>query len=76
MKQKADIGIFHLAVWTSIILMILKLTKVINISVWLVFSPILIVLGITCILIFIVGLITTYKDFDESDKQEDDDEQQ
>ena len=55
--------------WMTIILGVLKLAKVISISNFLVFLPLILVLGWYFLMIFIIGLLTVYL-FDAEQKKE------
>ena len=51
------ISLFTLAVWTTVLLAILKLTNVIEISNLAVFLPLMVVFGLFFIVIFFIGLL-------------------
>ena len=78
-KITVDISFFKTAFWLTVILGILKIAKVINISNWLVFLPLLAAVGLAVIIIFLIGLmvlfyIATHKDELEKELESSDDE--
>jgi len=59
-KFNFDFSVLGVGFWSTVILAILKIANVIDISTWLVLTPLLVVLGYVFILVFIIGVITIY----------------
>lgn len=51
---------YGFAIGISVFLILFKALGFIDCSIWIALSPIFILLGITCLIVFIVGLITCY----------------
>lgn len=59
-KYKLDLSFFRIAFWITVILAILKYTDKLDISLWVVFSPLLLAVGLTVFIIFLFGLVILY----------------
>ena len=59
-KYKLDLGFFRIAFWVTVILAILKVTGKLDVSLWVVFSPLLIAVGMLLLIILFLGLLTIY----------------
>ena len=59
-KYSFDFSFFKAGFWITVFLAILKIAKVLDISVWWVFAPLLIGIGGVLFIIFLIGLITVY----------------
>ena len=76
-KYDVDFNVLKLGFWSTIILAILKLTNVIDVSIFIIFLPLIISIAWLFFLIFLIGLITIYfvdkelnKDNGDSDSDE------
>ena len=72
-----DFNLLKLCFWITIILGVLKLTNAIDVSIFIVFLPIILGVGYLFLLIFLIGLITVYlvdKEMNSDDGDSDSDE--
>ena len=59
-KYKMDLSFFKIAFWITVILAILKLTDKLDISLFWVFSPLILAFGLFFIITFLIGLVILY----------------
>lgn len=58
--MNSDFSTFKLAVVITVALVFMKIMGWIDVSTWVVFLPIFIVLGIGFFIVFLIGLVTIY----------------
>ena len=73
---EVDFNFFKLGFWSTIILGIAQLAGWININAWLIFLPLIVVVGWYFIIIFLIGLITLYFVDKELNKNDGDSEKE
>lgn len=71
-----DLNLFKVGFWMTILFGIAQLAGWVDVSIWVIFLPLMIAIGWYFIVIFLIGLITLYFVDKELNKREEDSEKE
>lgn len=69
-----DLNLFKVGFWMTILFAIAQLAGLVDVSIWMIFLPMIIAIGWYFIIIFLIGLMTLYFVDKELNKQNENEE--